>query len=128
MDERFVTMSNSLRGAVSFEAFGQPMTLVISTAALVAYQDIAGETFLKGWLALEQEPGDVKRIRDMALCAMSHHDGVTASRVNEIMDEIGVFTMSGLLAKAIALAFPAPEKEAAGNGKAAKSKSMTTAA
>lgn len=102
-------MTNSLRGAVSFEVAGDPMSLAITTNAMVRYQDAAGETFLTGLTALQKDPSDVKRIRTMVWSAMAHVPGMTHDRAGDIMDAVGIFRMAAILGEAANLAFPADE-------------------
>jgi hypothetical protein len=98
-------MSNSLRGAVPFECDGQTMHLRVTTNAMVRYQDVAGETFLTGLAALEKDPSDIRRIRRMVWAAMSHAD-ISEDRAGEVMDEVGLLDIVGLLSEAAAAAFP----------------------
>lgn len=120
-------MTNSLRGAVAFEVDGMTMQLRITTNAQVAYQDAMGETFLKGMVALENDPTDMRRLR-----ALAHHaiEGASCAssgdKTGEIIDAVGIPEMIRLLSSATMAAFPAPKKDAPGNGQgAAKPRKMT---
>lgn len=116
-------MTNSLRGAIAFEVDGGVMHLRITTNAMVAYQDAMGETFLRGMVALEGDPTDMRRLRALARHAIS--GGVTEDRCGEIIDAIGIPEMVGLLSKATLAAFPAA-KDAPGNGQGATLPQKTT--
>lgn len=117
-----MTGMTSLRGAVPFAG---ERYFRLSTNALVRYQDAAGETLLEAMAALEQSPGDTRRIRRMVWAALSH-EGLTEEAAGDLMDEIGQTEAARLLGEAIRAAFPqagAPGAEAAdagGNGASRK--------
>lgn len=117
-------MTNSLRGTVAFDVDGQSMHLRITTNAMVAYQDAMGETFLRGMVALEADPTDMRRLRALTRHAI---DGdVTDDRAGEIIDAMGIADMVALLSRATVAAFP-PAKDAPGNGDGAAAPRKATA-
>lgn len=117
-------MTNSLRGSIAFDVDGQSMHLRITTNAMVAYQDAMGETFLRGMVALETDPTDIRRLRALARHAI---DGdVTDEKTGDIIDAMGIAEMVSLLSRATVAAFP-PGKDAPGNGAGATSPRKATA-
>ncbi|WP_444462012.1 hypothetical protein [Rhodobacter capsulatus] len=109
----------SLRGAVPFAG---ERYFRLSTNALVRYQDAAGETLLEAMAALEQSPGDTRRIRRMVWAALSH-EGLTEEAAGDLMDEIGQTEAARLLGEAIRAAFPQADPQigdAGGNGASRK--------
>ncbi len=132
-------MTNSLRGAVPFEADGASYVLRFSTNAMVRYEDLTGETVREAFYALltarlpedgeakpnvkkllAQERGTRKRIRRLFWAGLSAAS-LSEDAAGEIIDAVGEDEAGRLLAEALKLAFPPPPKgDTAGNGPGAE--------
>ena len=111
---------NHSRG-VSFDHDGETRTLRFGLNAMAAYQETAGEPFIAGIEALQENSGDFIRLRRLFWCGLGG-DG-TERAAGDIMDDLGLAESAELIGKAVEAAFPhaATEAEApAGNGKKAK--------
>lgn len=114
---------NSKRGAVTFEACGQTHTLAFTMNNMVRYQDVAGETLLSACTLIEQNPGDMRRLRRLFWAGLGS-DTMTHDQAGELMDDLGFQRCVGLIAKAAEAAFPQAQEgaetadgSAPGNGK-----------
>lgn len=105
-------------GSVEFELDGKVHTMRISTNAQVRYQRAAGETFLKGLAAIEDDPSDVERLRRLVWASLSHIEGMTEDQAGDLMDDLGPAAAIMKLSEAVSAAYPA---SAPGNGQGTKS-------
>ena len=113
-------MSNSLRGAVPFEANGASYTLRLTTNGQARYEDVAGEDVQAALRVMfaKRQHRHVNRIRRLFWAGLSHVPGMTEDKAGDLMDEIGYVEAARLVNDAILLAMP---ELAAGNApKAAK--------
>lgn len=112
MDQRdHDAVMNSKRGAIGFEVEGVQRALRFTTNAMVKYQDEAGETLLAGLQELQDNPGDMRRVRLIFWCGL---DGSpTLEDAGDVMDELGFAEALTIIGRAAEAAFPpAPEGEA----------------
>tara|TARA_R100001369_G_scaffold72489_2_gene100819 strand:- start:9 stop:380 length:372 start_codon:yes stop_codon:yes gene_type:complete len=112
---------NSKRGGVTLKNGDEEITVRISTNAMVRYQDHAGEPFLTGISALQENQTDVRRVRDLFWAGVSHIEGMTPEMAGDLMDDVGFAVAFEKVCEATAIAFPSEEKVPAGNVKAGKS-------
>lgn len=111
---------NSKRGGITLKVGEQDYLVRISTNAMVKYQDLSGESFLDGIGALQENQGDVRRMRNLFWAGVCHMDGMTPEMAGDLMDEAGIADCLEAVSEAAALAFPSDEDEAPGNGQAGK--------
>ena len=112
-----------MKGTVEFEADGKAYSMRLSTNAQVRYQRAAGETFLDGLTAVQENPSDLERLRRLIWASMSHADNLTEDAAGDIMDEIGIEVAIAKLSEAVTAAFPKASADAAsagGNARRAK--------
>lgn len=120
---------NSKRGGVTLKNGDEEIIVRISTNAMVRYQDLAGETFLSGFNALQEDPSDIRRLRNLFWASVSDIDGMTPDRAGDLLDDLGYKEAFPKVSEAVALAFPESKKEekatkegeSAGNVKPGKS-------
>jgi len=98
---------NSKRGGITVHALGAEYTLRITMNAMVSYQDQAGETFVAGLTALQDDPSDLKRMRGLFAAAI----GEDPTKTGDVMDDLGLETSIEKLSEAAALAFPSGDDE-----------------
>lgn len=108
---------NSKRGGVTLSTDDGEYVVRITTNAMVRYQDLTGESFLEGIAALQDDQGDIRRMRNLFWAGISHVDGMTPDKAGDIMDEAGFSEALGAVSEAAVLAFPAGEDGEAGNAK-----------
>lgn len=109
---------SSKRGAVVFEACGSNHTLAFTMNNMVRYQDVAGETLLAACTLIEQDPGDMRRLRRLFWAGLGS-DTLTQDQAGELMDDLGFEGCVELIAQAAQAAFPQAEEAAPGNEAAA---------
>jgi hypothetical protein len=107
-------------GTVEFELSGKAYTMRLSTNAQVRYQRAAGETFLEGIGAVQDNPSDTERLRRLIWASMSHVDGLTEDAAGDLMDDLGIEESITKLGEAVTAAYPKAASEAAGNAPRAK--------
>ena len=128
---------NTMRGAVTFEADGETLTLVLTTNAMVRYEDAhevyrasrismgladpGHETFLQAVGKMENEPSVMHRLRRVIWAGLSHIPDMTEDRAGDIADAVGLMEMAKLVGQAVTLAYPEPEAKP-GNVPPAKSR------
>ena len=113
-------LMNTKRGAVSFETEGGARALRFSTNAMVSYQDATNETLMDGLQALQEKPGDMKRMRALFWAGLG---GGALDEAGDIVDEIGLSEAFRLIGEAASLAFPAAPEDASGNPQKGRRKS-----
>ena len=128
-------MTNSKRGGIAFTALGAQHEMRLTTNALVRYQDLAGETLLEGVQALQDKPGDMKRIRRIFFVGVDRDQTMTEADAGEMIDDLGMKEAGDLIGKAVQAAFPqaevaeaGPEQDGAAQGNGAKPKAAKAAA
>ncbi|MCA0920223.1 hypothetical protein [Pseudooceanicola nanhaiensis] len=106
-------MSNSKRGAIAFTACGAQHQIHLTTNAMVRYQDLAGETLIEGVQALQDRPGDIKRVRRIFFVGVDRDETMTEAEVGDLIDDLGLKETGDLIGKAVQAAFPKPPEVAA---------------
>lgn len=104
------------RGTVSFEAGGVSYRARLSINAMCDYQDMAGETVIDFYAALERGDTDVRKIRNLMSIAIEGDHSL--EEVGDIMSEMGMDEVGRVLGEMATAAFPEAQGSASGNGKA----------
>lgn len=105
---------------VDFEAMGQAYSMRLSTNAQVRYQRAAGETFLEGLNAVQENPSDTERLRRLVWASLSHFDEMTEDAAGDIMDDVGIEQSIAKLSEAVVAAYPQASADTSGNAPRAK--------
>lgn len=117
---------NTKRGVLTLKTGEAEYAFTLSTNAMVRYQDLAGENFVSSLVALESNGLDLKRLRRMFWCGLSHIEGMTEDTAGDIIDELGQIEAVTFLVQAVKVAFPQAEVGNAQNRKARRAAAAAT--
>lgn len=117
-------MTNSKKGAVSFDVDGATQSLAFTTNAMVRYQDAMGETLLTGLNALQNDPTDIRRVRGIMWAGLV--GDFSQDEAGDIMDVVGIMQSVQLLAEAATIAFPEADADLGNAQPAMKSRKAKT--
>lgn len=115
-------MANPHRGSVAFQVGDRALTLRFSVNALCELEDLLGEPVAKIAAKLEDaENIKLSMVRAIVWAGLrDYHAEVSLAAAGEIVDEAGIPDAMEKVGKALALAFPKPERGGARPRAAAK--------
>jgi hypothetical protein len=111
---------NRKRGGVTLSVDGVDYLFRITTNALIAYKDMMGHSFQEGLAAIQANQDDFRTARAVIWTALAHDKAITVEDAGDVMDAVGLPAALAAFTEAVSLAFPQPETETVGNGKAVK--------
>lgn len=115
------------RGKIAIEADGSTHYIRLSTNAMAAYQEAAGETIIAAFNKIDEDARnndfDVIRIRRV-FCAMLDGE-ITEEEAGDLMDDFGLAATIAKIGEAAAAAFPDGGKKA-GNPRSRQPKKATS--
>lgn len=109
---------NKYRGEVEFQALGQTFTLRLGFNELLVLQEELGlseENMLQELSVRMSQLNSIRKI--FQRCVAFRHEDFTAEQAGDVITEVGVQQVAGILQQALRWAMPEAEKEKAGDRK-----------